>query len=213
MAKIILVRHGHVEGIAPQRFRGRTDVPLTEEGRRQALAVAECVAARWRPVAVYTSPLQRCVRTGREIAAAAATDSAVLSELIDLDYGDWQWRTYAEVRLEWPELFELWLAAPHLVRFPHGESLQELVARMADVLRMVLERHATDTVVLVGHDSGIRALLLQLLDQPLSAYRRLAPQPASISEVEVLGHQVKVLSVNETQHLQHLQHSGGGQQR
>lgn len=206
MAKIILVRHGHVEGIAPERFRGRTDVPLTEEGRRQALAAAECVAARWRPAIVYTSPLQRCVRTGREIAAAAATDCAVLSELVDLDYGDWQWRTLAEVRLEWPELFELWLTSPHLVRFPHGESLQELVGRMADVLRMVLERHATDTVVLVGHDSGIRALLLQLLDQPISAYRRLAPQPASISEVDIVEREVRVLSVNETQHLQHLQH-------
>lgn len=206
MAKIILVRHGHVEGIAPERFRGRTDVPLTEEGRRQALAAAECVAARWRPAIVYTSPLQRCVRTGREIAAAAATDCAVLSELVDLDYGDWRWRTLAEVRLEWPELLELWLTSPHLVRFPHGESLQELVGRMADVLRMVLERHATDTVVLVGHDSGIRALLLQLLDQPISAYRRLAPQPASISEVDIVEREVRVLSVNETQHLQHLQH-------
>ena len=202
MAKIVLVRHGHVEGIHPERFRGRMDVPLTAEGTRQALAVAECVAARWRPALVYTSPLQRCVATGRPIAAAAAVESVVLSGLDDLDYGEWQWRTYDEVRDDWPVLFDLWLSAPHLVRFPRGESLQDLIVRMADVLRMVLERHATGTVVLVGHDSGIRALLLQLLDQPVSAYRRLAPQPASISEVEILGHQVRVLSINETQHLQ-----------
>ncbi len=204
MAKIILVRHGHVEGIDPKRFRGRMDVPLTEEGRRQAVAVGKCVAARWRPTVVYTSPLQRCIWTGREIATAAAADSAILSELNDLDYGAWQWRTPAEVSAKWPELFDLWLTAPHLVRFPHGESLQELIARTADVVRMVRERHATDTVVLVGHDSGIRALLLQLLDQPISAYWQLAPEPCSISEVDILGHQMRVLSVNETQHLQGL---------
>ncbi len=206
MAKLILVRHGHVEGIDPERFRGRTDVPLTEEGLRQAVAAARCVAARWRPAVVYTSPLQRCVRTGREIAAAVAVEALVLHELIDLDYGEWQWRTHAEVRREWPELFDLWRAAPQLVRFPRGESLQDLVARTADALRKVLERHTTDTVVLVAHDSGIRALLLQLLDQPIAAYARLAPQPASISEVDVLGREVRILSIGETQHLQHLQH-------
>lgn len=205
MAKIILVRHGHVEGIDPNRFRGRMDVPLTEEGRRQAIAVGKCVAARWRPTIVYTSPLQRCVWTGRQIAAATSADSVILSELNDLDYGAWQWRTPAEVGAKWPELFDLWLTAPHLVRFPQGESLQELIARMADFVRMVRERHATDTVVLVGHDSGIRALLLELLGQPISAYWRLAPQPGSISQVDILGHQVRILSVNETQHLQDLQ--------
>jgi probable phosphoglycerate mutase len=201
MAKILLVRHGHVEGIDPRRFRGRMDVPLTAQGRRQALAVARCIAARWRPSVVYTSPLQRCVQTGRDIAIATAVDCTVLSELNDLDYGTWQWRTHAEVHSGWPELFELWLIAPQLLRFPGGESLQDLVARMADVLRMVLERHASDTVVLVGHDSGIRTLLLQLLDQPISAYWRLLPHPGSISEVDVSSREVRVVSVNDTQHL------------
>jgi len=201
MAKILLVRHGHVEGIDPARFRGRRDLPLTPEGRRQARAAAAAIAARWRPAVVYTSPLQRCVETGREIAAAAAVDSAVLNALIDLDYGAWQWRTHDEVRAQWPRLLDRWLSAPHLVRFPGGESLQDLLGRTADALRMVLDRHTADTVVLVGHDSGIRALLLQLLDQPISAYWRIAPQPASISEVDMLEREVKVLSVNETQHL------------
>jgi probable phosphoglycerate mutase len=201
MAKILLVRHGHVEGIDPARFRGRRDLPLTAEGRRQARAAAAFIAARWRPTIVYTSPLQRCVETGREIAVVAAVDSTVLDELTDLDYGAWQWRTHDEVRGQWPRLFDLWLSAPHLVRLPGGESVQDLLGRTADAVRMVLERHAVDTVVLVGHDSGIRALLLQLLDQPISAYWRIAPQPASVSEVDILEREVKVLSFNETQHL------------
>ncbi len=202
MAKILLVRHGHVEGIDPPRFRGRRDLPLTAEGRRQARAVASWIAARWQPAVVYTSPLQRCVVTGREIAAAAGVDSTVLEGLMDLHYGAWEWRTHDEVRAEWPRLFDRWLAMPHLVRFPDGESLQDLIARTSDVIRMVLERHAADTVVLVGHDSGIRTVLLQLLDQPISAYWRIAPQPASISEVDIVEREIKVLSVGETQHLQ-----------
>lgn len=201
MAKLILVRHGHVEGIFPKRFRGRMDVPLTARGEREARAAAESIASRWRPTVVYTSPLQRCLQTGREIAMACAVDSAVLADLNDLHYGAWQWRTNDEVRTRWPELLDRWLTAPQLVRFPQGESLQDLVARVANVLRHVLEHHAAETVVLVGHDSGIRAMLLQLLEQPLSAYWRLAQAPGAISEVDVLPHGAKVIRVNETHHL------------
>jgi broad specificity phosphatase PhoE len=52
-----------------------------------------------------------------------------------------------------PELFALWRAAPHLVRFPGGESLQELASRAVDGLRLVLDRHPGETTVMVGHDS------------------------------------------------------------
>jgi len=195
------VRHGHVEGIEPARFRGRADPPLTAEGTRQALASACYIASRWRPAIAYTSPLERCVQTGAEIAKACGIELSVLDALNDLDYGAWQWRLCAETRAEWPELYERWLAAPHLVRFPGGESLQELVARIADVLRLMLERHPSEAVVLVCHESGIRAMLLQLLDQPLSAYWRLSPQPCAVSEVEVQGHIARISAVNTTTHL------------
>ncbi len=201
MTRLVLVRHGHVEGIEPERFRGRADVPLTPEGLRQARATAQYIGSRWRPAIVYTSPLERCIDTGREIASVCTSETAVLRDLNDLDYGAWQWRTHREVRVESPELFELWLSAPQLVRFPGGESLQDLIARTANVIRTVLERHSADVVVLVGHDSGIRAMLLQLLDQPLSAYWRLTQEPAAVSEAEVLPDRTRVIRVNETQHL------------
>ncbi len=173
-------------------------MPLTEEGRRQARTVAERIAERWRPSVVYSSPLERCVQTAREICAASSIPSVAADGLNDLNYGAWEWKTHDEVRAQWPELFECWFEAPQLVRFPQGESLQDLIARTADVLRMVLEQHASDTVALVGHESGIRALLLQLLDQPISAYWRLAPEPASVSEVDIVGLAVKVRGINTT---------------
>ena len=66
-------------------------------------------------------------------------------------------------------LFAAWFETPQLVRFPGGESLQDLAARVADALRFVLTRHTDGTIVIVGHDSVNRALLLQLLDLPLAA--------------------------------------------
>lgn len=206
MTKIVLTRHGHVEGINPERFRGRTDLPLTELGEAQARAVANRIATGWKPQAVYTSPLTRCVVTGGEIARACGVTSEVLEDLNDLDYGDWQWKTHSEVSSQHPELFEAWHRRPHLVRFPQGDSLQDLVARTANALRLVLADHPRDdeAVVVVGHDSVNRALLLQLLDQPLSAYWRIAQGPCSINELEIMDGHVRVLRVNETAHLDSL---------
>jgi phosphoserine phosphatase len=198
MTRIILVRHGHVEGIAPERFRGRRDVDLSELGAQQAQATARKIAQQWRPSTVYTSPLARCFQTAQAIAAVLSLPVTVLDDLNDLDYGDWEWRTQEEVRAQWPELFKCWFAAPHLVRFPNGESLQDLVARSSNVLRLVRDQHRQQTVVAVGHSSGIRALLLQALDQPLSAFWRLAQDPCAVNEIEILQHGTTVHRFNET---------------
>jgi phosphoserine phosphatase len=201
MSRIILIRHGHVEGITPERFRGRRDVDLSELGVRQARATAQRVARQSKPSVVYTSPLRRCVQTAAAIASACGACSTALPELNDLHYGDWEWRTHEEVHAQWPALFARWFAAPHLVRFPNGESLQDLVARMSNVIRLVLERYRQETVVIVGHSSGNRALLLQTLDQPLSAYWRLGQDPCSLSEIEVSEQGTMVHCLNETHHL------------
>jgi probable phosphoglycerate mutase len=202
VTKILLVRHGHVEGISPERFRGRADLPLTARGTAEAHAVAARVASGWRPAKVYTSPLARCVATGGAIAAACGLPTEVTRDLIDIDYGAWQSKACAEVAASEPKLYAAWRQTPHLVRFPGGgDSLQDLAARAADALRLVLDRHAGDTVVLVAHDSVNRALLLQLLDQPLSAYWRLAQTPCCINEVDVVDGCVQVVRVNETAHL------------
>jgi probable phosphoglycerate mutase len=201
MTRILLIRHGHVEGIAPERFRGRADLPLTSLGVAQARAVAERIASGWRPAKVYTSPLDRCVATGAAIAKACGAPTEVMRALIDIDYGAWQGRSCAEIEQGEPKLYAAWRTTPHLVRFPGGDSLQDLAARTADALRLALARHPGETVVLLAHDSVNRALLLQLLEQPLSAYWRLAQAPCCINEVEVADGRVQVLRANETAHL------------
>jgi probable phosphoglycerate mutase len=203
MTKIVLTRHGHVDGIDPPRFRGRTELPLTPLGRKQATAVAAEIAARWRPAAIYTSPMGRCIETGRAIGAACGLGTDTIADLTDLDYGDWHWRLYEEARVDSPDLFQAWMSEPHLVRFPGGESLQDMAARAGNVLRLALERHPREDecVVLVGHDSINRALLVQLLDQPLRAYWRTKQAPCCLNEIDVVGTRISVQLVNESRHL------------
>jgi phosphoserine phosphatase len=201
MTKLLLTRHGHVEGIRPERFRGRAPLELTARGRAEAAAIAERIAGAWQPSKVYTSPLGRCVATGAAIAKACRIDAEVCDDLNDIDYGTWTFKTFDHAEYNDPSLFAAWLATPQLVRFPNGESLQDLAARSANALRFVLARHPDDTIVLVGHDSVNRALLLQFLDLPLSAYRRVAQSPCCLNEVDIAGDKVCVVRLNETQHL------------
>jgi probable phosphoglycerate mutase len=201
LTRILLVRHGHVEGIEPERFRGRMDVPLSALGRRQATATGARLAATSSFADVYSSPLGRALATAQAIAEPSGQPVQLVADLNDLDYGEWQWKTYEEVRGASPVLFNRWLASPELIRFPGGDALQDLVARTADALRFVCEAHPHEAVVMVGHDSVNRAILMQALAQPLSAYWRLAQSPCAINELEIEDGQVRVLRVNDTTHL------------
>jgi probable phosphoglycerate mutase len=201
MTKIILVRHGHVEGISPERFRGRVDLVLTTEGRRQAELTAHRIHATWSPAAVFTSPLSRCRATAEAIATPLGFSPRPLDGLIDIDYGQWQGLTPDEVRARWPGLLETWYRAPDWAAIPGGETLQDVLVRALSVLRDVVDGHPSDTLVLVAHDSINRVILLHALGLPLSRYWRLGQHPCAINEIDLLGDGSVVLSMNETGHL------------
>jgi phosphoserine phosphatase len=201
MTKIILVRHGHVEGISPERFRGRADLGLTPEGRRQAEATARRIRESWTPAALYSSPLSRCQTTAEAIGRPFGLTPVPVSGLMDIDYGEWQGLTPDEAGRKWPEALDTWYRAPHWAAIPRGENLQDVLTRAVAALRDVIGRHPEDMVVLVGHDSVNRVILLHALDLPLSRYRRLGQDPCAINQIDFSEGEFTVRSVNETYHL------------
>jgi broad specificity phosphatase PhoE len=198
---LVLVRHGQVPGIDPERFRGRSNLELTARGRRDAQLTAARIAAHRHPAAILTSPMQRCIETGRPIAAACSCPQQVLDSFNDIDYGVWLGKTHQEVRESSPDAYRLWRTSPELAQLPGGESLQEVAARIADGLRLILERFPNDTIVLVGHDVTNRVLLLQALGLPLAAFWRLAQDPCGISEIVWINNTATLIRMNETAHL------------
>ena len=201
MVRIILARHGHVDWLAPERFRGRAELPLSDLGRRQAQAVARYIAATWKPDAVYTSPLGRCRETGAEIAAPFRLELRPVDGLADIDYGEWQGLTRDEAQERWPDETELWFRTPHIAAIPGGETLAALLSRTSAALRDILWRHPDQSVVLVGHDSVNRVLLLFALEAPLSRYWHLRQEPCAVNELFFDNDSFIIGSINQTQHL------------
>lgn len=201
MTILLLVRHGHVEGISPERFRGRADLALTPQGRRQADVTARRIAETWRPAAVYSSPMGRCLATGSAIGAPFGLSPITHAGLNDIDYGKWQGLAPDEARQNWAEEVDIWYSHPDWAAIPDGETLQDVLARATAALREVVRRHRGDTVVLVGHDSVNRVILLHALGLPLSRYWRIRRSPCAINEIDAAAGDFAAVSVNQTDHL------------
>jgi broad specificity phosphatase PhoE len=198
---LILVRHGHVEGIEPARFRGRLDLPLTERGWSQARATAVYIGSKWPIAAVYASPLSRCMDTGQIIAAEQGLQVQACDHLLDLDYGPWQGRIRAEIRKEEPALYDAWMERPDLTVIEGAETLQEAQARVVRGLAEIRRDHPRQTIVAVGHDSTNRVLLTLLLGLPLSHYWHLQQDPCAISLIKFERSGPRVVEMNSTAHL------------
>jgi probable phosphoglycerate mutase len=169
-----LVRHGATAWTATRQHTGRTDVPLTDEGMRQA-------AALYKPLdrqafsAAFTSPLVRARETAR---IAGFADAEVLDDLREWDYGVYEGRTTAEIRAEIPG-WSVW--ADPIV---DGESIDDVAVRA----RRVLERVAgyDGRVVLFAHAHVLRIVTACAVGLEPHAGKVLALGAGSIS---VLGHE------------------------
>ncbi|MDG9677410.1 bifunctional RNase H/acid phosphatase [Micromonospora sp. DH14] len=201
--RLILVRHGETPYTEQRRYSGRGDVPLSERGRAQAGATGARVAELAPSVAaVLSSPLSRCTATAAAIAGALG-DVPVRSEddLIECDFGQWEGRTFAEVREQWPGEMDAWLASPRIAP-PGGESFTHVAERANRVIAGLLTAYPGETVVVVSHVSPIKLVLRDALAAGDGFLHRLFLDAAGISVLDMWPDGgVAVRTVNDTAHL------------
>lgn len=170
-----LIRHGETEWSRSGAHTGRTDLPLTDGGRRKAAAVGRRLGGR--PFAlVLTSPLQRARETCR--LAGYGDVAQIEANLCEWNYGDYEGRTTADIRKEAPD-WNLWTCGA-----PHGETIEQVAARAQAAIG-----RATRTggdVALFAHGHILRILTARWLDLPPADGRLFALDTASLS---VLGYE------------------------
>jgi len=161
MTELIVARHGETAWNRAERFRGRSDVDLDETGLQQAELLADYLSGR-KIDAVYSSPLQRAVKTARAIASRQNLQVIVSEGLNDFKFGEWEGVPVADVARKYPAAFEQWQTRPDLAKIPGGESLGDVRRR---AVALVNEATARDsgTVVFVTHRVVGKLLTLALL--------------------------------------------------
>lgn len=176
-----LVRHGETEWSREGRHTGRSDIPLTEQGRANARRLAPLLKTQTFD-RIWCSPLMRA----RETAALAGFGARAeyLDDLCEWDYGEYEGRTTDEIRHTQPD-FSTWTA-----HFTSGESLTQVAERARRALaRATVEGGCS---LLFAHAHFLRILTAGWLGLEPSAGRLLALDAASLS---VLGreHETRVI--------------------
>jgi probable phosphoglycerate mutase len=165
-----LIRHGETEWSRSGAHTGRTDLPLTVEGREKAAALARVLAGR-RFALVLTSPLARAAETCR--LAGYGDEAEVESNLREWDYGDYEGRTTAEIQKDAPG-WSLWMNG-----VPNGETIEHVAARAELVIARALE--AEGDVALFAHGHILRILTACWLGLPPNAGKLFALGTATVS--------------------------------
>jgi ribonuclease H / adenosylcobalamin/alpha-ribazole phosphatase len=196
----VLLRHGQTPMSVQKRYSGRSDVPLTDVGVRQAAAAAKRLASAGLDV-IVTSPLRRAVATAQEVAAATGAPVVTDEGFRETDFGAWEGLTFAEVRERWPAEITTWLADPEVAP-PGGESFTDVSARVTAARSRVLAGREGQTVLIVSHVTPIKTLVAAALLAPPEALYRMHLDVAALSEIDWYADGPAVLrSFNDTGHL------------
>jgi broad specificity phosphatase PhoE len=170
--EIWLIRHGETEWSLSGAHTGRTDIPLTANGRRVAEAVGLRLAGQ-RFAVVLTSPLERARETCR--LAGFGTLAYVDPDLREWDYGEYEGRTTPEIRRENPQ-WNLWADG-----VPRGETLAQVADRAQAVIARVED--VQGDVALFSHGHLLRILAAVWLGLDPQAARLFALGTASVSKL------------------------------
>ncbi len=201
--RLVLIRHGQTAwnvGAGEERFRGRTDLPLDATGQAQARAVAARLQGE--PLAaLYTSPLLRARQTIAPLAAERSLSVQAHDGLLDIDYGRFQGLTHSEADAAYAELHALWRTAPNQVRFPGGEGLGDVQARLLALLDELSARHPGETVALIGHQIVNKVLASTLLGLDLDQIWRIRQDTAGLNVFQQTDDVWRTLCLNDTCHL------------
>jgi broad specificity phosphatase PhoE len=168
--QIWLIRHGETDWSRSGRHTGRSDIPLTPAGERQAGALGRRLAGRSFAL-VLTSPLGRARETCR--LAGYGEVAHIADDLREWDYGVYEGRTTADIRREEPG-WSIWTNP-----VPGGES----IAQVGERARRVIERAITagGDVAMFAHAHILRILAATWIEQPPVNGRLFALETAAVS--------------------------------
>lgn len=155
MARLLLIRHGQSVANAELRFTLEDDEPLTALGVDQARRTGLRLAERYRPSTLYSSPFERARHTAELIGEAFGLEPEILPLLHEQDYGELKGVSYQRY-LELAPLTsgaDFWRRRP-----PGGESLLDVLERVAPVLDDVARRHLGEETIIVSHGGVMAAL-------------------------------------------------------
>ena len=209
--QIYLVRHGETSLSGGGQYIGSTEVPLSENGREQARLLAESLKTVHFD-ACYCSIMGRCRETAQIVSAPHNLEIIPISEIREIDYGQWEGLNLKEMEALAPDIFRQWKDDPGTVRAPQGESGKEVLHRILPAFERFASEHLGQRILITAHRTVNRIWLCHLLGYPVSEYRKAVGQDftaLNLIEYSTDGSSpsFSVRFVNDTRHLKGAENS------
>ena len=170
MSEIYLIRHGEITQSLPRRFVGKSDLPLTDRGRRQMRQVSQFLAGRG-VSRLLCSPLSRCVESAGIVGMALGLEPEVVPDLREIGLGVWEGLTVEEVRERFPGDYEARGRDLAQFRPAGGESFADVQRRAWAAFEALSDFKSPQAIV--AHGGVNRVLLCRILGMPLENLFRL----------------------------------------
>jgi probable phosphoglycerate mutase len=181
--KLHIIRHGETVWHAENKYAGHTDIGLTNLGHAQAKTLATW-AIQINPDAIYSSDLTRAFDTAKPSALALGLEIIVDSRFREVNFGQIEGLTPAEMERQFRELRQEFLVRPADTLLPEGESGRSALGRALPAIEEILSGTHND-VMLFSHGTLMRLIVCQLLGIEINEYRRMFPNVPNTGRISL----------------------------
>ncbi|MEW5706260.1 MAG: alpha-ribazole phosphatase [Actinomycetota bacterium] len=194
--RLYLIRHGETKYNKIHKFIGRTDIELSPKGILQAEALSSYL--RMKPIkSIYSSDMLRARQTAEIIARPHGLKVLLRENLREIDFGDWEGKTYDEIEALDGQKVREWVSSPQDVIIPGGESWQDFKTRVIYTVNRIIDEEKDGDVVLVTHGGPIKLLISYFLRDDHDFFKSFWPSTGSLHIVDLSHQEPKVVLLNE----------------
>lgn len=198
---VLLIRHGETEWNILGKFQGGTDIPLSEEGIKQAKMLKKRLNGEFDYV--YASPLKRAQATAQIICEGSNKEISIAEDIREINFGQWEGLTVKEISEKYPEVFKAWRTDKEEGKFCGGEmSTLNAVIRAKNCIMDIVKKHRGKKIAIVAHGGIIKAGLIGIFDWDMTMYHKIALGNTCINTI-TFNDDLKpaITGINDTNHL------------
>lgn len=182
--KLYLIRHGQTDWNLRKKIQGSIDIELNETGLKQAEEMSsKFIEMNYKIDKIYCSKQKRALKTAEILSNHTNTDYYPVEGLEEINLGEWQGLSWAEVENKYPEEFNQWLQNRRYINPPKGESYEELLKRSLNAIHKIISEN-NDDVAIVTHNAVIMCIQCFITNTPFEEMDKFVAKNTSIVEID-----------------------------
>lgn len=206
MLNIYITRHGETQWNTEGRLQGWLNSPLTEKGILQGQKLNHAVKM-YNIEKIYSSPSERALKTAISAKGKLSVEIELMDELKEMNMGQWEGKTLAQIKEREPENFENYWQRPHLFMKNTGEDFDEVLSRTKKALDRIMKENPFGNVLIVTHGVTLKAIMSHFSSEGfIEFWTKPVVAQASISLVRVYDlEKSEILLYGDTRHFDEME--------